>query len=540
MNYMQNRKQHGATMGIIIVCCVILIILIIGLFHVTMLLGGSQELRNSVDAGTLNLGMQAVQFKTTPQGSTEMQFSDVEDKKGEFGLTNINRVLGKAFLMNANAAAMDSGGMGSGDATQHAKDAADSAQAICDRITQQLKDFGKTSKYFDDFIKVNSLKMYGKVGAHAVDTDWGTACLDRDQESNLKMDNQQIPSGYSLPGGSTVTVHEKDGKDYNYLRGYRGISVNSRQSTFVPFKYDEKPHLINGFYFAAQQKLAVNGWNAPVPNALSTKGETDKMGQLISAANAYVVTNPQHTYFLSMPHSYVHIRLEENEVDFKYQGLVTEHTAHYGYYPGQTEYWESAAGSGTFNITANLGYQYAVPTLYTAINSLVKLGGTNDTIMNAILQRVQEIKHDYTMSQLKADLMSCPTLGVDSGDFYIFPTYSTPDCTDPTIHVAMDSIAKGMAPWLNTAIAMNGGSDDPDGSEKERFDSEDRDFIPYAPTPNWAIVTLTGPGCKPGPYGMSEKGDLNWQPGTGYGGCLGKLTVKRRTNVYYWGVCTVL
>jgi hypothetical protein len=420
MNYTPNRKQHGATMGIIIVCCVILVILIVGLFHVTMLLGGSQELRNSVDAGTLNLGMQAVQLKTTPQPGAEMQFSDVEDKKGEFGITNINRVLGKAFLMNANVAAMESGGMGSGNASEHAKDAAESAQAICDRITQQLKDFGKTSKYFDDFIKVNSLKMYGKVGAHAVDADWGTACVDRDQESNLKMENAQIPPGFSLPAGSTATVHEKDGKDYIYLRGYHGISVNSRQATFVPFKYDEKPHLINGFYFAAQQKLAVNGWNSPVPNALSTKGETDKMGQLISAANAYVLTNPQHTYFLSMPHSYVHIRLEENEVDFKYQGLITEHTAHYGYYPGQTEYWESVAGSGTFNITANLGYQYAVPTLYTAINSLVKLGGTNDKIMDAILQRVQEIKHDYTMSQLKADLMSCPTIGMDSGDFYIF------------------------------------------------------------------------------------------------------------------------
>jgi hypothetical protein len=53
-------------------------------------------------------------------------------------------------------------------------------------------------------------------------------------------------------------------------------------------------------------------------------------------------------------------------------------------------------------------------------------------------------------------------------------------------------------------------------------------------------MTMTGIGCKPGVFGASESGSLDWRPGTGYGGCLGKLTIKRTTKIYYSGLCTIL
>jgi hypothetical protein len=529
-----QRQARGATMGVVIVCCIILIILVIGLFHVTMIFGGSQELRNSVDAGTLNVGKEAVTLTTTSKGSDEQDFDDVRDKNGEFGITNINRVLGKSFLINANAQAMDEKGMGSGDSSQHANKAVDAAQAICDKITAKLKDPTKTQPFFTDFIKVNSVNMFGKPAEVVADnTEWDTACVDRDEETNLRVDAQQMPDGYSYPGDATKGITEKGaGSATQFFKGYHSIPVNSKQLAFVPYKYDEKPHLINGFYFAAQQKLAVPNWTAPVPNALSTKGKTDKI-KVNNTATAYVVTNPQHQYQLAMPHSYIHIHLDENEAKWKYQGLILDKTTHYGYYPGQTQFHIRDAGSGTMTINAVLGNQYLDTTLYHAVNPLT--GGQNDTIMNALLQRAREIKHDCTMDELKTAMMNlaeCSTIGMDSGDFYIFCTYTKADNSDPKLHAARDIIAKGLAPWIS--------GKDADGSQKDDFDTDGRVFVPFVPTPNVVTMTMEGIGCKPGPFGASEDGHLDWKPGTGFGGCLGKLTIHRTTTIYYTGLCTVL
>lgn len=499
-----------------------------------MIFGGSQELRNSVDAGTLNVGKEAVNLKTTASTSQEQEFSDVADKKGEFGITNINRVLGKSFLMNANAQAMDSEGMGSGNSSQHANDAIAGAQSICDKITQQLQDQNKTQPFFNDFIKVNSIKMFGKASVIADNSEWTTACVDRDEESNLRMLPQQLPDKYSLPGDATKSITEKgQASATQFFKGYHGIPANSKTLEFVPFKYDEKPHLINGFYFTAQQKLPVPGWGKPVPNALSTKGATDKT-KWINTAAAYVVTNPQHEYQLAMPHAYIKIHLDENEAKWKYQGLLTEKTTHYGYYPGQMQFHVRDAGTGTMNITATLGMQYADANLYRAVNPIGI--GNNDKMMNALLQRVREIKHDCTMDELRSamqNMAEANTIGLDSGDFYIFATYTKKDNSDPTIHAAREPIAKGMAPW----IAMG---KDADGSEKEDYDTDGHPFVPYIPSPNIVLMTMAGTGCKPGVWGASEDGHLNWKPGTGYGGCLGTLTVKRTTTIYYSGLCTLL
>jgi hypothetical protein len=53
-------------------------------------------------------------------------------------------------------------------------------------------------------------------------------------------------------------------------------------------------------------------------------------------------------------------------------------------------------------------------------------------------------------------------------------------------------------------------------------------------------MTMEGIGCNPGPYGASESGHLDWKPGTGFGGCLGTLTIHRTTTIYYTGLCTIL
>lgn len=521
------HNQNGATMGFLVVCSLILALLTVGLFQVTMIFGGSQELRNSIDAGTLNVGKKTVTLTTTPGASDEKQFDDCVDTRGEIGLLNINRVLGKSFLMAANEQAMSSQGHSTGTSGSHAASVATAAQQICDRVTARLKNPNETHPFFESFIKANSIKMFGKSAEVKADNDqWEAAYVDRDEESNLKLAPEQMPDGYNLPNDATKDINEKTGGSVKYFRGYHGVSANSAMHSFVPFKYDEKPHLINGFYFQAS-KIPVPNWMKPVPNALSCKGSTDKMSWN-NSATAWVVSNPQQQYWMAMPHSFIKIKLEKNKAIWKYQGLITDKTTTYGYYPGQVQFHIRDAGSGTMNITATLGMEYVTMTMLQAINAL----GTpeNDATMKLLLQRCREIKHDFTMADLHTLLLQPGgmTAGLDEGTFYIFPTYTTADKTDPKLTIQRESIAKGMAPWLKSA--------DADGDEYE----SNHETRPLFSSPNIVIMTLTGLGCKPGIFGSSEIGELNWTPGTGYDGCLGTLRLHRETTIYYSGYCTIL
>lgn len=524
----EKRNQSGATMGIIVACSVILAILVVGLFQVTMIFGGSQELRNSVDAGALNVGKEAVLLKTETQNGAEKQFDDCLDKKGEIGLTNINRILAKSFLVNANQHAMNAKGFSSATSKQHADEVSDAAQAICDRITAKLNDTANTHPFFDEFIKRNSLKMYGhEARVKADSSDWNTACVDRDEESNLRIDSKQMPDGYNLPADSTKSISEKAGGSKQYLRGYHSVAVNNKMLSFVPFKYDEKPHLINGFYFQSC-KVPVLNWAKPVPNALSTKGATEKMSWNNTAA-AYTVTNPQHQYQAAIPHSFIRIKLEKNKALWRYQGFIPDKETTYGYYPGQVQYHVRDAGSGTMNLTVTLGMQYATTLLWQAVHAFGM--PEHSSVNDVLLQRIREIKHDYSKGDLQALLASptASTLGMDEGEFLIFPMYVSKDNTEPKIMIARKEMAQGMAPWLKVNATA-------DGQEKE-IASESR---PIYTSPNIVMMILTGIGCKPGIYSASEKGSLKWTPGTGYDQCLGTLRISRETKIIYSGLCTIL
>ncbi|MBX9691939.1 MAG: hypothetical protein K2Z81_06105, partial [Cyanobacteria bacterium] len=74
-----RRNQAGASLIFIGICSALLIALIYCGFQYSMLLGGSRQVRNSVDAAVLNVNTRLVESKVTPQ----VDYSDCADSSGQ-------------------------------------------------------------------------------------------------------------------------------------------------------------------------------------------------------------------------------------------------------------------------------------------------------------------------------------------------------------------------------------------------------------------------------------------------------------------------
>ena len=100
------RTTTGASVFLVILCAILSILCIYAAFHYFIIMGGSGEVRNAVDAAALNVSKHAIDIKV-PSGDF---FEDCANSQGQVGITNINRVWGKAFLINANVQAMKTAG----------------------------------------------------------------------------------------------------------------------------------------------------------------------------------------------------------------------------------------------------------------------------------------------------------------------------------------------------------------------------------------------------------------------------------------------
>src|SRR5690606_22258428 len=96
-----KRNKHGVSLAFVGLCAVLLIVLVFMGFQYSMLLGGSRQVRNSVDAAVLNVSKRLPESKV----ATIPLYKDCADSTGQVGLSNINRVWGKAMLVAANAEA---------------------------------------------------------------------------------------------------------------------------------------------------------------------------------------------------------------------------------------------------------------------------------------------------------------------------------------------------------------------------------------------------------------------------------------------------
>src|SRR5262249_24295170 len=157
--------------------------------------------------------------------------------------------------------------------------------------------------------------------------------------------------------------------------------------------------------------------------------------------------------------------------------------------------------------TEYVGNEYLTgPTLFTGLFAMPPVPPMDSKAFSYLLQRVQEIIPGYTKADLIALLVATPiSTAAQDQEFIIYPTSTH---TNATLLITPPSAAPA---WANT---------DPDGSSQV-LETEG----PVGP--NQGLTDLDCYGSWEDPSFSTFSGERRWTAGTGYGGCLGTMTVHR-------------
>ncbi len=505
-------------MAFIIVSAIVFIIVAIGIVQISMLIGGSRELANATDAAGLNTGRLATTVKVDiNSGGDESQYSDVAEDSKSFSLKSIDRMWGKCLIVQANQDEMKNDGYDSGDSSSHASSMFDAATAISNRLADKLKDPHTLYPFFDQMSKQESMRMLGKTAGASSDqiaSAWKTSLYDREVESNVAVVQGQLPPPFNMAEGKNV-IKASDGK--LYFQGYVPIQANGNSICFVPFKLNAQPHLMSKKDFDSNTATAkpISEWPDAVPNSFSCQGKSNNQKEGVQKAISWVLTNPQKTFPLSLPHSFIHIKLDTNTAHFNCNGVPYPiYDTDYDYFPpspfvASAESMDAGLGSVSAMIVP-LGTEFLPPTLWQCLAALGNYGGSYDSLKTVLTQRCAEMKGGFSESDLESTLGTMVIPGVT--DYYIYPDDNGDVAVAPsTSHLFPPS-------WV-----LSGGS--ADGSKKS--DLENNTVL--NPT---AVVIVIPNGIGGGGGLCTEEDHIDWTAGTGYNGCLGEVKVSHSLTAY--------
>lgn len=540
------RSESGTTFAIVAAFAFLIILAITAGFRLSVYLCSSQEMKNSIDAGALNVAKRVFEIKTSMIGSNNRStgYGDVADSQQSISLANINRVWGKAFLVNANAQVMSQQGYGAAGSSPG--EALQNAINLNDELYTRLTDRGLLSAYFDKLISGKPAKLLGQKGTvtSADTSQWDSAALYRGEESNIQVTDMQ-----TIPSGVAPNLHTKNNQ--SFIQGYNPSQANNSYFGFVTFHANEASHLVSNSTFDQWSRVAVNNNPAKtLPNAFKETGQIRE--QLTLGAAASAVANPMRTYELTIPHSFVAIsltsiatiRLDDGNghvtsypqkpyffdtgtiQPFKSVDLEAKRYR----YPDSLTRWLAVVGYLSGYVS--LGNELQPNNLWQAINALP---GDHSAAISVILQRVKEFKPGYSQGELQRLLQSQTLVnnGATTVTYYIYPKYSTTDNTDPQVAVGTVGQLPG---WLNTGATPEGQSKQivKETTQKDQPNTawstiqEGRYQIPDTPRPQW-------PNYSTDVHRTALSGTLSWQPGTGWHQCLGLLSINRQTDVIFTG-----
>ncbi len=298
----QVRTASGASLYLVIASAVGLVALLYGAFQLYMIMGGSREVRNAVDAGALNLSKRIFELRVP----TDPAYSDVADTNGHIGMSNINRVWGKAYLINANAQQMQVDNQLGPAALGNADASYQTAQNLNNALFAEVSCRQKQGAFFNQIAGFKQATLLSGDTTITKDTTVPTqesplasiAMVDRGAESNIIFNPTQIPKVVKAMG----VQHG----NRQYLTGYIPMQANNKPFNFTSFRVGEMPHLISQDYFEKNRADVLPlGSNVPaIPNAFKIDG-TVVANQGSLGAVACAVANPQRHYNLAIPHSYI-------------------------------------------------------------------------------------------------------------------------------------------------------------------------------------------------------------------------------------------
>lgn len=522
-----TRNNHG-TMGLVAISGFVLVLIVLAAFGLLMRFGGAKETANAVDAGALNVGKRCFEQKVSAQSADEEQFKDVADSQNKFGLTNINRVWAKAMLAAANVSAMSPA---TPQAQDHANRLFQAAKAISDRLADKLNTPSNLHQYFSEISHQNSVRMVGTSSTAEVENvNWETSLTNRGIETNIEVTADQFPTGTF---GNVQAVNKTiQGTPHSFIPGYKPINYLGNDFCFVPFKAEEKTHLISLDQFENDKlsKKALPQWSNPVPNSFSCQGKTSQASQYTAGSISCVLANPQRPFKLQMPGAYIKIKLKEKSTaTWYFNGIPWPATTSYDYViPENSTRGPGVAGLGTITGTCTFGLEYINKTVYGALFALP----TEDysDIQQALVQRIREIAPGFTTADLEP-LLSFPLL----------PAAADHDTdSDNTVYIVFKD-GNGQLKCLPQpeaqAFALNTANFEK-GSDGPEFDhNESPMVVPGIPGVAWG--TPVGFGTpKDLPDVLNIEGHLYWTPGSGFDGCLGELRLERGTDAFINGIVT--
>jgi hypothetical protein len=510
---LRRRLSRGASLALVIAFAGFLIVCAIAALQLSNMFGASEEARNGVDAGALNVAVRAVEVKVPPQSI----YGDCADTSGGIGMTNINRVWGKSLLINANVQSMTNEKQAGETALSNAQQAFAGAQTINNELFTTLTSKETTSGLFNNIAGRRAAKMLtGSANMVAqVQSAWPTAALLRGHSSNLTMSPNQIPADANV----------KVPLVGNYAPGYTPVSINNKNFYFVSFHPNERPHLVSASVFEASRSdiAPVVGVANAIPNAFSAIGGIEGSQGGVQA-NAYAIANPQRQYQMAIPHAYLSIQIT-NTAKWIVQGKQLSESQ-YGLEPetqwGVKNYViKNGKQTVTLDGYASLGNEY----VYTdkqgqkhplTLWAVLQAGKADPAIVLAqMTQRLQEINANYSQNQL-ANVLAGQKIVPGVTRYLIYPTYATMDATNPTITIA--PITGTLPQWL-TAVYV------PDGIEKSLLQTQ-----PERDVPNWDWQVASGPA---GQHYAQFTASLNWEPDSGFGQCLGQLRIAHTTECFF-------
>ncbi len=466
-----------------------------------MLLGGSRQVRNSVDAAVLNVNKRLVESKIQPQ----IEYQDCADSAGQISIANINRVWGKAYLIAANQEAMEKNGEGTANSMAAAKYNHQVAQAVNDTLVAKVKDETTLNRYYQDLAGNRSAPLLGENTGLTKEKDdlYQFAQMNRGGESNLKVASGQIPPGASQPELTS-----------GYFKGYCPKTVNGQPFCFTSFAPGEMPHLVSDALFNQNREdvRPVADASRPVPNAIMASGVVSgARGALTASASG--IANPQRTYELAIPHGYIALQFA-NVAQWFVDGKKRNQTV-YGYEEETQLGVPNAKMYSGFRINgyASLGNEYKLPTLMAIIE---KVPGDKDVALAKMVQRLKEVDPTFTMTRLEK-LLKVP-FQKQSPKYYIYPDYKTADHTNPTIKIG--TVQDGLPGWLDPNTMS-------DGLEKEALKEL---TIKDEPNYCWFVPLGGGGGVK---KWTELTGSFMWKPGTGGNNCLGEMRLSRTTRINF-------
>lgn len=474
-------------------------------FQYALLTGGSREVRNGVDAAVLNLSKRICDVKVKPSS-----YVDCADSSGLVGVSNINRVWGKAYLISANVDEMTMENVSTGEAVRAASSAYDDAQAVNDELRATITNKQTLDTLFKHLGNKRGAPLIGAQGLTTnAETLYPNALVDRGAESNLSFNPAGLPRGANPP---KLCFGEK-----NYLPGYQTFSANNRKFCFTPFRIGETPHLIADSNFSQNRSDShpLGDFATPIPNAFQGTGTAFGSGTALAAA-ASAVVNPMQQYQMTIPHAFIRITfsaISKWTIDDKEVRPPIPYNANSGKVTGIKDY-RLKNTNRLLTGWANLGTELKKPTLMAVLTAVP---GDKEAALQRLVQRGQEIDPSFSMGQLQ-NLLNKQKTDPTVKSYYLFPRYSSPDRTDPTLD--MGSAAGGLPDWLATQATA-------EGADKEVVKETD----PHRDYENTFVYIINGsPDC---PKWLEITGTWVWRPGTGASQCLGTLYVNRLTTVKY-------